>query len=256
MPELPDLQVFSRNLDRQLAGKKLKKIVINKRAKLNVPATALKAIEETVLNKVYREGKELRFLFKNKHALGLHLMLRGKLQWKEDGAMKYSVLELYFAGGKDLVLTDYQYNARINLDPKESEVPDTLSPAVNEKFWQQQLQSGAAIKKRLLDQQVVRGIGNAYADEILWDARISPFSISKKVPPARIKALARSVRKVLKHAESQISKTQPGIIGGEIRDFLLIHNPKKKKSPGGARIQKKQSGSRPTYYTNEQKLFK
>lgn len=80
----------------------------------------------------------------------------------------------------------------------------------------------------MLDQQLIRGIGNAYADEILWDAGISPFSVSGKIPPGKISALAKSIRKVLKAAEKRIIKKHHGIIAGEVRDFLLIHNPDKK----------------------------
>lgn len=105
-----------------------------------------------------------------------------------------------------------------------------------------------------MDQQVVRGIGNAYADEILWNARISPFSKAEKIPASKIRSLASSVRKVLTRAEKQISKEEPGIIGGEIRDFLDIHNAKEKRSPTGALIRKK-AGTRKTYYTDEQELF-
>ena len=257
MPELPDLQVFSQNLGKQLAGKKLDRINVSKKAKTNVSAAALKkALQGQKLKSVYREGKELRFAFGNKNVLGLHLMLRGKLAWiNEEGEIKNMLLELFFSDGKALALSDYQYNARINLNPEEANAPDALSSAVNEKFWKQKLQTRATIKNLLLDQQVVRGIGNAYADEILWDAGISPFSISKEIPAAKIKALAKSVKKVLKNAEKQIKKAEPGIIGGEIRDFLLIHNSTKKQSPTAATIQQKTTGGRKTYYTAEQELF-
>jgi formamidopyrimidine-DNA glycosylase len=111
------------------------------------------------------------------------------------------------------------------------------------------------IKSLLLDQHIIRGIGNAYADEILWQARISPFSISNKIPAPRVKALAAAVKQVLKHAVRQIRQTAPGIIGGEQRDFLQIHNARAKKSPYGAPILVKPIGGRKTYYTREQQLY-
>jgi len=257
MPELPDLQVFSQNLDKQLAGKKLEKINVFKKAKTNVSGAALKkTLEGQSLKRVYREGKELRFAFQDKNILGLHLMLRGKLSWIGEGdEISNTLLEMFFSAGKAIALSDYQYNARITLNPEEARAPDALSNEVNEKFWKEKLQTRATIKNLLLDQHIVRGIGNAYADEILWDAGISPFSISKQIPAARIKALARSVKKVLKNAEKQIKKAEPGIIGGEIRDFLLIHNSKKKQSPTSATIKQKTAGGRKTYYTAEQELF-
>src|SRR5205085_1546075 len=112
----------------------------------------------------------------------------------------------------------------IALDPEESDVPDALSPKANTAFWTNVLQTRATIKNVLLDQKIVRGIGNAYADEILWTARISPFSIANKLPVSAIRALSSATKKVLKHAIKQIAKKEPGIIGGEVRDFLVVHN--------------------------------
>ena len=107
-----------------------------------------------------------------------------------------------------------------------------------------------------MDQKIIRGIGNAYADEILWHAGISPFSVSNKIPDVAIKKLAKSIKVVFSKAEKMILKTDPEIIGGEVRDFLDIHNADKTHSPTGARIQKDDSSGRKTYYTSEQTLWK
>ena len=107
----------------------------------------------------------------------------------------------------------------------------------------------------MLDQKNIRGIGNAYTDEILWEAGISPLSICNKIPDNKIKALAKSIKEVLEDAENQIKKAQPDIISGEVRDFLKIHNSKKKESPTGGKIHNKMVNSRITYYTDEQELY-
>ncbi len=198
MPELPDLQVFSKNLQKELKGKKLEKITVRAGANVNVSSAQLKKkVERETVKTVYREGKELRMAFRNGTVLGLHMMLHGKLVWYDE----------------------------------------------------------AKIKILLLDQKVIRGIGNAYADEILWEAKISPFSVSANIPPAKVSKLVKAVRKVLKNAEKKIAKAEPDIIGGEIRDFLVIHNAHKKKSPTGAAIRVSASGGRKTYYTGEQEEF-
>ncbi|WP_432326526.1 hypothetical protein ACRQ5D_21415 [Mucilaginibacter sp. P25] len=57
------------------------------------------------------------------------------------------------------------------------------------------------IKTVLLDQKIMRGVGNAYADEILWHARISPFSVSSKIPEAKLKDLVKAIKSVLEDAE-------------------------------------------------------
>ncbi len=113
----------------------------------------------------------------------------------------------------------------------------------------------AVVKNVLLDQSVIRGIGNAYADEILWDAKISPFSRSNKIPDDAVKKLAKSIKKVLEQAIDQILIAEPGIISGEIRDFLNVHQSKNPESPTGHPIQIKKTGARKTYFTDEQVLY-
>lgn len=258
MPELPDLQVFSQNLTKKLKGSKLKTIRIRNKKKLAVPEKKLKyALQNQRLIRVRREGKELYFEFGNGQVLGLHMMLRGKLHYFEKkNEERFTILEMEFSDGTGVSMTDYQGQATPSLNPVVKDSPDALSPQVNFKFLKSKLNnSRAAIKNILLDQGVIRGIGNAYADEILWEAGISPFSISNKIPDEAIRKLARAIRRVLQAAIKRIVHTHPDIIGGEVRDFLRIHNGKNNVSPGGAVIRIKKAGARKTYYTDEQEIF-
>ncbi|MBL0743924.1 DNA-formamidopyrimidine glycosylase family protein [Chryseolinea lacunae] len=257
MPELPDLQVFSHNLNTLLKEKKLEKIAVPVAKKLNVPvATLKKKLEGQAVKKVYRDGKELHIQFGKDDVLALHLMMHGNLYRYEDkNANKHTILEMEFNDGTGIALTDWQGQATPTLNPDPSEAPDALADDVDFARLKLLLQKKAAIKNLMLDQKVIRGIGNAYADEILWDAGISPFSISQKIPDTKIKALAKSIRKVLTDAEKQIRKADPDRITGERRDFLVIHNAKKKQSPTGGEILIKVTGGRKTYYTEEQEMF-
>lgn len=258
MPELPDLQVFSRNLNKRFAGKKLKEIVVHVDRRLKVSVTELKKqLQKATLREVKRVGKELHFQFDHGKVLGLHLMLKGNLfAFEGKNETRHSILELKFDDDSGLVLSDWQKKATPTLNPEPWDAPDALSKEVDLKFLKERLaESRATVKNLMLDQHVIRGIGNAYADEILWEAGISPFSISNKIPGEKVKDLAKSIKKVLKDAEKQILKTHPDIITGEVRDFLKIHNAKKKESPGGALIQQKMVSSRKTYFTDEQEVF-
>jgi formamidopyrimidine-DNA glycosylase len=258
MPELPDLQVFSRNLHRKLSGKTLKKLLVPVTKKLKMPVSKFKkALEGQELKQVYREGKELHIEFNNGNVLGLHLMLHGDLHlFDGKNVQKNTILEMTFDDETGLALTDWQAMATPTLNPEPRDAPDALAREVNVNFLKQRMQkTRTSVKNLLLDQHIIRGIGNAYADEILWDAGISPFSVSNKIPEQKIKALAKSIKKVLNNAEKQIIKTHPDIISGEVRDFLQIHHSKKEKSPTGAAIQTKVLGSRKTYFTDEQELF-
>lgn len=256
MPELPDLEVFSHNLDKALAGKKVTEVEIKNARKLNATAKELKAaIEDQKLKKVYRDGKELFFEFNNGNILGLHLMLHGELHLSKEEKYNNTIVAFRFDDGQDLVLTDFQAAAVVSLNQEKKTSPDALSKEMNTAYLKDVIQkSRAAIKNILLDQKIIRGIGNAYADEILWDAGISPFSPGKNIPDNKINALAKSITQVLKDAQDEIRKSNPHIITGEVRDFLKIHNSKKKKSPTGAAIKIK-AGTRKTYYTDEQEEF-
>ncbi|WP_374951483.1 DNA-formamidopyrimidine glycosylase family protein [Mucilaginibacter sp.] len=255
MPEFPDLQVFARNLNKKLADKTVKAITVHKAPKLNVTHQELQdTLHGQRLTKVYRDGKELYIQFSKGDVLALHLMLHGKLflyGGKSDN--KYPVIDILFTDDTGLVLTDFQGAAKPTLNPAETDVPD--ADEANITYLKQKLgKTKTAVKTVLLDQKIIRGIGNAYADEILWEARISPFSAGNKIPEDKVEDLLKAIRSVLKHAEEEIVKSDPDIIAGEIRDFMLIHNAKKKKSPTGKDILIKKA-SRKTYYTEEQELF-
>jgi len=256
MPELPDLQVFSHNLTKLFKGKKLEKIEIKVAQKLNAPEKQVQdALEGSKLDKVVRVGKELQFEFDNNHVLATHLMLHGQLQqFDKTNNHKFTIVEMLFEGDKGIALTDFQKAATPTLDPEKVDTPDALD--FDEKYLEDKLsKTKTPVKTVLMDQKVLRGIGNAYADEILYDAKLSPFSPSNKIPAANVKQLAKSIKKVLEEAEKQILKNTPDIISGEFRDFMLVHQPRKKQTPAGEMIHQKPLGSRKTYYTEEQELF-
>lgn len=259
MPELPDLQVFSHNLNKRLHGKTLETVELFPGKKTLVTIDSLKKnLEGQILKKIVREGKELHFYFGNKQVLGLHLMLKGQLHiFEGDNQVKNKIIELVFDDKTGLVMSDFMKIAVPTLNPEPASAPDALSEEVNAGFLKKQLQDNKEnIKSFLLDQKKIRGIGNAYADEILWDARLSPFSICGKIPDAKIKQLAKSIKSVLTDAEEQIIKSNPDLITGEVRDFLQVHTSRKTHTDTGQLIHSKDLKSRKTYYTNEQELFK
>lgn len=257
MPELPDLQVFSGNLNKMLAGKTLKKVIVENDKKLKNTTAEFKKLEAQQLKKVYREGKELYFEFE-KDVLAMHLMLRGQLHTFEmKNTQKYSIIELLFDDDTGLVLTDFQGAANAHLNPAESEALDAMDDKMDAAYLKEKLSSTrTVVKTLLLDQHVIRGIGNAYADEILYKAGISPFSAANKIPGEKIKALASAIKKVLTDAEKQIKKEKPDIISGEVRDFLQVHNARKAHTDSGSLIHQKPISGRKTYYTDEQQLYK
>ena len=259
MPELPDLQVFSRNLHEKISGKTVKTVTVHRAKKLNVTEKELQqALQDQKVKEVRRDGKELVIKFPNGNSLYLHLMLNGSMHLFENKHdQKYAILELRFTDGWGLLMADPRGMAKPTLNPPPADGIDPLSKDLDATFLKEVMKDKqASVKNFLLDQKVIRGIGNAYSDEILWEARISPFSICSKIPPKKVEDLVKSIKEVLVSAEQKITENYPDIISGEIRDFLLIHNPNKSESPNGYEIKVEKVGSRKTYYSEEQKLYK
>ena len=257
MPELPDVEVFARNLDAALHGMKLEKIkVVNGRKLADTQAALTKALAGKTLQTVYRAGKEMRFLFSGDTLLGLHLMLTGDIFIFDQVNEHHStIVELYFAGGTGMALTDRMGNATIRLNPVDKAGVDAISAELNYAYLKKALARKAQIKTVLINQDVIRGIGNSYSDEILWEARISPFSVSSAIPEDKIKKLVLAIKKILKAEIKNIYKHHKGKINGEVKDFLKIHTKKLTKSPTGKPIKIVQKGMMKTYYTDEQVLY-
>ncbi|MES2454774.1 MAG: DNA-formamidopyrimidine glycosylase family protein [Bacteroidota bacterium] len=258
MPELPDLEVFAANLEKRFKNKTLEKIEVIVPKKLNVSEKELKeAFEGYQLQSVLREGKTLQLHFGGGNVLGLHLMLHGQIQLVErDDEVRFRIVELHFKGDNSFALTDFQKQATPTLNPEPSAVPDALSKDFDITYLKKVLsKKNTHIKQMLMDQKIVRGIGNTYADEILWQARISPFSVAKAIPESMIKVLHEATDEVLRKEIMNLTKAIPESFNAEVYDFLKVHHPKLEKSPTGYQIKVGKDGGRKTYYTDEQQLF-
>lgn len=259
MPELPDLQVFRKNLEKKFAGKKLIKVDVLNNLKVNASESTLKSkLEGKKLETISREGKELFFYFDGDQVLAFHLMLNGEFHFfKESNLYKNKIFELLFEDKTGLVLTDWKQYANVKLNPGIPKVPDAFSKEFNLEYLKNSMKKykSRRIKDLLIDQKFVRGIGNAYVDEILWAARIHPESKAGKILGEKVEELYKDINKILVEAEQEIIKRDPDIISGEIRDFLKVHNSKIKHSPTGGLIKKENFGNRITYYTDEQVLY-
>lgn len=258
MPELPDLEIFAANLEKQFKNKKLERLEVIVAKKLNVTEKELQeAFIGRKLEAVLREGKTLQLHFEGGVVLGLHLMLHGAIRLLEQGQeTKFKIIEFWFKGEQGFALTDFQKQATPTFNPEKSEVPDALSKDFSITYFKELLnKKKTQIKQVLMDQKLIRGIGNTYADEILWDARISPFSVAKAIPEMKVKDLYQSIEAVLRKEIMQLTRAIPDSFDTEVKDFLKIHNPSLKQSPTGHEIKIDKNAGRKTYYTIEQIEF-
>lgn len=257
MPELPDIEVFTENLQKIFRGKIVKSVKVYAGKNItDSQGSFTRRLKGKLLKRIFRSGKEMRFEFSDHTLLGLHLMLTGDLYLKEKGKVhKSAIATLNFKDDTGLVLTDRMKNAFIKLDPEDKSGIDALSKNLNFITLKKLLQRKAKIKGVLTNQNIIRGLGNSYSDEILWQARISPNSIARAIPDAKVKELAAIIKSVLKKEIKNIRKVQDGKIHGEVKDFMQIHTKNSTKSPTGYPIIIEKHGMMKTYYTEEQVLY-
>jgi len=256
MAELPDLSVFAKILNRRFQGKTLEKIEVTVAKKLNVSVKKFAhCLEGQRLENVSREGKTLQLHFSANQVLGIHLMLRGQLVSLEvDETPKYQILGFHFKGGEGFAVVDLQKQATSTLNPQATTVPDALE--MDEAYFLNLLsRKRRNVKTLMMDQGEMRGIGNSYADEILYHAGISPFSIAKAIPGNQLKKLFKSLRHVLKKAIEDIEKENGDELKGELRDFMRIHGAGIKETAKGQKVLNDRIVGRKTYFVKSQHLY-
>jgi len=256
MAELPDLTVFAQILTRRFKGQTLETLEITISKKINVSAKELKkALEGRELLEVRRSGKTLQLIFSGSQVLGLHLMLRGELiAIDQDEPPRFQILGFHFEGGDAFALIDLQRQATPILNPEPIEIPDALEME-EDYFFDLLAKKKTSIKTLLMDQHLIRGIGNSYSDEILYHAGISPFSVAKAIPKKPAKKLYKSIKSILTEAIQKIADANGDELTGELRDFMSVHGADLKKTSKGEEILSEKIGGRKAYYTKSQELF-
>lgn len=212
MPELPEVEVLVRNLAPKLRGRRIANVEIRRPRLLRPDSVAetRQALIGATIRKLVRRGKFLIFTV-TRHDLRVpftvlgHLGMTGRMfvQSGKVALAKHWVIALSFEDGGRFVFEDVRGFGRWTLDvsPLSRLGPEPIGNAVGEKAFARALRrSKQAIKIKLLDQSVIAGVGNIYASEALFDARISPRHPAHRLTGDEAKRLWRSVGKVLSRA--------------------------------------------------------
>lgn len=262
MPELPDLTLYAKNLKKKLLNRPIRTAEVFHAAKVNVPAAGFsQALKGQQFTDIERDGKELLFHLSNGERLAVHLMLFGKCillpAYTDAHGVNGKLFLLGFEDGGAFAVSDYRGMARATLNPRSNPAPDALSEDLTLEAFQALIQKRPAIniKALLIDQKVIKGIGNAYVDEILYQAHISPKSIAGKIPDGPLQDLYEAIGEVLRDAIKQIERLQPDIISGEERSFLKVHKPRTAQTNKGETIHVEEIAGKRTYYTDSQVLY-
>jgi len=161
----------------------------------------------------------------------------------------------HFEGGEAFALIDLQKQATTTLNPKDIEVPDALELELGY-FLDLLSKKRTVIKTLLMDQHLLRGIGNSYADEILYHAGISPLSIARAIPEKEARKLFKGISSVRNVAISKIARENGDELNGELRDFMQVHGATIRQTHKGEKVLSGKIGGRKIYYTENQVVFK
>lgn len=245
MPELPDLEAIKTFLNPRLAGVRIEQVEVLQSLVIRQPSVTafIPILTGNTFGKIERQGKFLLFTFESKHILAIHLMLVGRLQYCEPKERRKprTCLILNLANGKQLRYLDSKLMGKIYLVgkgrlssiPRWNELgPDALDEEVTLEVFRKRLkQHGGQIKNILVNDRFLAGIGNAYADEILFEARVYPFWARASLSAEEIDSLYHALRSVLKEATQTIAGRIGDDISVEIRDFLKVHRQGGKPCP-------------------------
>ena len=266
MPELPEVETVKNSLKLRLIGKKIYKVVVRYPNIIAYPSVDdfIKGICGKEISDIKRRGKFLMFDLGDSYLLS-HLRMEGKYFFKKhdeeinkhehvifdlgDMGLRYMDTRKFgrmYLIKKDMV-NDMKPISELGLEPWDEGL--TVS-YLKDKYKNKKL----PIKSVILDQSIIVGIGNIYADEILFMGRINPLKVASKLDDKELEDIIKYTRSVLNHAielggTTIRSYTSVDGVHGRFQNELAIHGKDKGVCPiCGEVIEKIKVGGRGTYY--------
>jgi formamidopyrimidine-DNA glycosylase len=222
MPELPDITVYLEALEQRILNQTLERLLVSSPFLLRTATPPISAIEGKKVLALRRLGKRICMGLENELWIVLHLMIAGRLHWKAkaqaQGTMRSSSkykaqLATFQFGNGLLTLTEAGTQRRASLHIVEGDTGlAALDPGGVELFGKADRRGGLGsfinlreftrvlksenhtLKRSLTDPHLFSGIGNAYSDEILWTARLSPVKLTQRLTDEEVKRLHAAVR--------------------------------------------------------------
>ena len=209
MPELPDVTVYVEALRERIAGQRLEAYAILSPFVLRTVDPPLDALMGRVVRGVERLGKRIVVEFDGERFIVIHLMIAGRFRWFDTGARKkvpgrIALVELEFPTGS-LILTEAGTKRRASLHVVQGRAAlaqfdrgglEVLTATVDD-FAERLARENHTLKRSLTDPRLFSGIGNAYSDEILHRARLSPLKLTRKLTPDETRVLLAATRDTL-----------------------------------------------------------
>jgi formamidopyrimidine-DNA glycosylase len=208
MPELPDITVYREALERRVVGQVLARIRVLDIFVLRTALPPIQSLEGQRMVSLRRLGKRLAFGFADGKWLVLHLMIAGRLQWTDGPARpvaKNVLAHLVFpAGTLSLTEAGTKHRAALHVVADEAGLAAhargglDVFAATTAEFGAALTRENHTLKRALTDPRLFDGIGNAYSDEILHAAGLSPVTLTSKLKPAEVTRLHEAARRTLR----------------------------------------------------------
>jgi formamidopyrimidine-DNA glycosylase len=262
MPELPDIAAYIHALESRVVGERLVGVRLQSAFLLRTAEPPLASVEGKVVRELRRVGKRIAFGFEGGNWLVLHLMIAGRLHWRAAGAKlagRNALAAFDFPDGS-LVLTEAGSKRRASLHVVAGEVGlaamdpggiDVMTSGLDD-FRAALAAENRTLKRALTDPRIVSGIGNAYSDEILHAARLSPIAITQKLTAAEWERLFTATRDTLQMWISRLDAEADVAFPEKVtafRDEMAVHGRFGKPCPRcGAPVQRIRYADNETNY--------
>jgi len=211
MPELPEVELVAKSLDALVRGRKViaAELLRARLAPFNPPEDFAGRLKDTIINRVHRRGKHVLFELENGNTLITHLRMTGRFMILplEREPPKYTHAVLYFSDENRLIFQDQRHFGlmkiveTVNLhETKELKclAPEPFSDDFTPQYFRKTLKtSRRSLKEFLLDQTKVCGLGNIYASEAMFLARVNPQTPANAVSSKKANVLFEKIREIL-----------------------------------------------------------
>jgi formamidopyrimidine-DNA glycosylase len=210
MPELPDVVVYIDALTRHIVGRRLERLTLLSPFVLRSVDPPIDSVSGQIVRGVRRVGKRIVLVFDNDLFLVIHLMIAGRLRWREQGqksgiGSKLLLATFEFAHGT-VFFTEASSKKRASIqlvrgeDALQALDPGGIEPLEMslEQFHRALTRENHTLKRALTDPHLFSGIGNAYSDEILHAARLSPLKLTRSLSDAEFLRLYDATRATLR----------------------------------------------------------
>ncbi|MEO1228085.1 MAG: DNA-formamidopyrimidine glycosylase family protein [Myxococcota bacterium] len=236
MPELPDVTLYVERLSAKVVDRPLEAARVASPFVLRTVQPPLSAVEGKRVTEVRRLGKRIVLRFESDLFLVIHLMVAGRLRWKKKGVAvpkKNGLAAFDFPDGS-VLFTEASTKKRASIHVVEGEAGLAdhdrggleVFGATPKAFGEALRRSNHTLKRALTDPRILSGIGNAYSDEILFSARMSPFKLTQKLTDEEVSHLLEHTRTVLERftetMRAEIGEGFPDKVTA-FRDDMFVH---------------------------------